>query len=108
MLNNEDKAAVLEDSEGDGLGGDCLFVAKRLAEPWTEFTQAHIKKSWKLSLFGRDPDGREVGVGEEEEETAATRLKEMEKLINITVVDPARYPYVICNGLKFCHIGTFF
>jgi hypothetical protein len=39
-------------------------------------------------LFGKDQD-RELIV-ENEEETAATRLSDMEKILNITVIDPAR------------------
>ena len=37
-----------------------------------------------------DGDIREGVVGEEEDETAAVRLKDMEKIVNITVIDPAR------------------
>ena len=82
-------AEVLSETD-EGVSGDCLFVAKRLSEPWTDYVQTHMKKSWKLSLFGRDQDREVAVVGEEEDETAAVRLKDMEKIVNITVIDPAR------------------
>lgn len=81
-------AAAITADEGAGVASDVLFVAKRLAEPWTDYVQGHVKKGWRLSLFGRDPE-REVTEGNEGE-TAEARLKEMERILNVSVVDPAR------------------
>jgi hypothetical protein len=79
---NAAEAAEPEEVEA-GVRGDCLFIAKRLSESWMEYVQSHMKKSWKISLFGRDQE-------KEEETEAVFKLKEMEKTLNITCIDPAR------------------
>lgn len=99
-LNDQQEAAV-DAVESEGVQGDCLFVARRLAEPWTDYVQSRMKKSWKLSLFGRDQE-RDGGVRAEEEDEEGereVRLKEMEKTLNITLIDPAR------NGARLCEVG---
>jgi hypothetical protein len=83
--------AVQQASDGDttsateDVRGDCVFVARKLSESWMDYVQTRMKKSWKLGLFGRDQD-REEG----ELEGAEAKLKELEKTLNITLIDPLR------------------
>jgi hypothetical protein len=83
--------AVQQASDGDtsaateDVRGDCVFVARKLSESWMDYVQTRMKKSWKSGLFGRDQDREEVGL-----EGAEAKLKELEKTLNITLIDPLR------------------
>ena len=80
-ISNESEMAVTEE-EG------CVFVAKRLTEPWMEYVETRVKKSWKFGLFGKDPDW---GLEEEKGTEGGEKIKEIEKTLNVALIDPARY-----------------
>jgi hypothetical protein len=80
LASDVDTTAATEDVKGD-----CVFVARKLSESWMDYVQTRMKKSWKSGLFGRDQDREEVGL-----EGAEAKLKELEKTLNITLIDPLR------------------
>jgi hypothetical protein len=80
QASDVDSTAATED-----VAGDCVFVARKLSESWMDYVQMRMKKSWKSGLFGRDQEREEVEV-----EGAEAKLKELEKTLNITLIDPLR------------------
>ncbi len=80
QASDGETTAAIED-----VRGDCVFVARKLSESWMDYVQTRMKKSWKSGLFGRDQDREEVGL-----EGAEAKLKELEKTLNITLIDPLR------------------
>jgi hypothetical protein len=80
QASDGETTAAIED-----VRGDCVFVARKLSESWMDYVQTRMKKSWKSGLFGRDQDREEVGL-----EGVEAKLKELEKTLNITLIDPLR------------------